>query len=65
VDSGNGLTFEGKEHYRGDPKVLPIKLKGKGPKEKVDPPSEGTITVTTTTPSTNTDIKVAYVNDPT
>jgi hypothetical protein len=63
VDSANGLTFEGKEHYRGNPKVLPIKLKGQGSLKDVDPPSEGTITVTTTSPSNSTDVPVVYVND--
>jgi hypothetical protein len=61
-DKKNLITFDGKAHSRGDATLLPIKLTGKG-RDFDDPPSEGTLTVTTTTPSTTTDVPVAYVND--
>jgi hypothetical protein len=64
-DIPNGITFEPKGQFRGNGKFLPIKLKGQASKEKLDPPSDGTLTVTTTSPTTSTDVPVIYVNDPT
>ena len=62
-DKKNLITFDGRAHWRGDPTLLPIKLQGKG-RDFDDPPSEGTLTVTTTNGGpTPTDVPVAYVND--
>jgi hypothetical protein len=62
-DKKNLITFDARPRWRGDATVLPIKLQGKG-RDFDDPPSEGTLTVTTTNGGpTPTDVPVTYVND--
>jgi hypothetical protein len=64
-DTVNGITWDPKPKWRSNAKVLPIRLFGKGHSFKIPLPDSGTVTVTTSNPSTSTDVTVSYVDDST
>ena len=62
VVDDHGITWKANPKWRGNPKVLPIQLIGKG-YDKDDVPDGGTVTVTTSSPATQTNGSVNYVDD--
>ncbi len=64
-DTTNGISWDPKPKWRSNAKVLPIRLFGKGHRPKIPLPDSGTVTVTTSNPSTSTDVPVNYVDDST
>jgi hypothetical protein len=62
VVDDHGITWKANPKWRGNPKVLPIQLLGKG-YDKEDAPDGGTVTVTTSSPATQTNGSVNYVDD--
>lgn len=62
-DTTNGISWDPKPKWRSNAKILPIRLFGKGHRFKVPLPDTGTVTVTTSNPSTSTDVVVNYVDD--